>query len=88
MLNDYLTHTSELETVLTMPSQDVPFAAEFITVSRQEMIQIEADCNRYKSLHQRALLKIKTLKEELQLERGKVRDLTHRLYGKKIEKST
>ena len=86
MLNDYSTHTSETE--LTASSQNVPFATEFIRVSRQEMIQLEADCNRYKSLHQRALLKIKALEEKLALEKGKVRDLNHRLYGKKTEKGT
>ncbi|MCK5897353.1 MAG: hypothetical protein KAG20_11130, partial [Cocleimonas sp.] len=88
MLNNYSIHSSEPETEPTVSSQDVPFATEFIRVSRQEMIQLKADCNRYKSLHQRALLKIKALKEELTLEKGKVRDLNHRLYGKKTEKTT
>ncbi len=88
MLNNQSTHISEPETEPTVSSQDVPFATEFIRVSRQEMIQLKADCNRYKSLHQRALLKIKALKEELTLEKGKVHDLNHRLYGKKTEKGS
>ena len=88
MLNNHSTHTSEPETEPTVPSQDVPFATEFIRVSRQEMIQLKRDCNRYKSLHQRAVLKIKALEKELTLEKGKVRDLNHRLYGKKTEKGT
>ncbi|HIC77648.1 MAG TPA: hypothetical protein EYP02_00560, partial [Sulfurovum sp.] len=86
MLNDYSTPTSEPEIARTPSSQDAPFAIEFIKVSRQEMIQLKADCNSYKSLHQRALLKIKALEEEIALEKGKVRDLNHRLYGKKTEK--
>ena len=52
------------------------------------MIQLKAERNQYKSLHKRALLKIKALEEELSLEKGKVRDLNHRLYGKKTEKRT
>ncbi len=75
MLNNQSTHISEPETEPPVSSQDVPFATEFIRVSRQDMIQLKADCNRYKSLHQRALLKIKALEEELTLEKGKVRDL-------------
>ena len=88
MLNDYSIQTSEPETILTTSLQDVPFATEFIRVSRQEMIHLESDRNRYKSLHQRALLKVKALKEKLALEKGKVRDLNHRLYAKKTEKVT
>ena len=87
MLKDHSTHTSEPETAPTVSSQDVPFASEFIRISRQEKIQLEADRNRYKSLHQRALMKIKGLEEELTLSKGKVRDLSHRLYGKKTEKA-
>lgn len=88
MLKDHSTHTSEPEKAPTVSSQDVPFASEFIRISRQEKIQLEADRNRYKSLHQRALLKIKALEKELKLDKGKVRDLNHRLYGKKTEKTT
>jgi hypothetical protein len=69
-------------------SEDVPFATEFILISRQEEIQLKADINRYKNLHQRTLLKLKALEEEIKLEKGKVRDLNHRLYGKKTEKAT
>lgn len=72
----------------TTSSPDAPFATEFIKVSRQEMIQLKGECNRYKSLHQRALLKIKALEEKLKLEKGKVRDLNHRLYGTKTEKTS
>jgi transposase len=68
--------------------QNTPFSNEFITLSRQDLIELNAAVNQYKSLHQRATLKIKALKEELEQEKSKVRELTHRLYGKKTEKST
>jgi hypothetical protein len=88
MFNNPSIFTSESEAVLVASAQDVPFATEFILISRQEEVQLKADRNRYKSLHQRALLKIKTWEEALALEKGKVRDLNHRLYGKKTEKAS
>ena len=88
MLNKHSHQPSEPEATVTASSQAVPFAAEFICVSRQEMIQLKADCNANKSLHQRAQLKIKDLEAALKLEKAKVRDLNHRLYGKKTEKTT
>ena len=84
MLDNHSVDLSEPETTVT----GVPFATEFIRVSRQELIQLKADRNGYKSLHQRAQLTIKDLKEALKLEKGKVRDLNHRLYGKKTEKAS
>ena len=86
MLDDYPNNIDDQEIAIAVQQEDTPFSAEYITLSRQDVIQLKADVNRYKSLHQRALLKIKALKEELKLEKGKVRDLTHRLYGKKTEK--
>ena len=78
MINNCTIQASEPEP--TVPSQDVPFATEFIRVSHQEMMQLGAECNRYKSIHQRALLKIKALEKVLALEKGgTVRDLNHRL---------
>ncbi len=79
MLNDYSSHIHESELALTESSEskDKPFATEFIHVSRQEIIQLKAERNQYKSLHERALLKIKALEEELALEKGKVRDLNY-----------
>ena len=86
MLNDSSINIFDPEVSPTECSQGAPFATEFIKVSRQDMIQLKADRNRYKNLHERTLLKIKALEEELALEKGKVRDLNHRLYGKKTEK--
>ena len=88
MLDDYPNNTHDQETAIAVQQEEIPFSTEFVTLSRQDVIQSKADANRYKSLHQRALLKIKALEEALALEKGKVRDLTHRLYGKKTEKST
>jgi hypothetical protein len=45
------TSETETETVLTPSSQDVPFATEFILISRREEVQLKADCNCYKNTH-------------------------------------
>lgn len=82
MINAQSAHLSEPDATAA-----VPFATEFIRISRQELIQLKADCNRYKDLHQRSVLKTNALEAALKLEKGKVRDLNHRLYGKKTEKS-
>ena len=36
-------------------AQAVPFAAVYVTLTKQEYIQLISDANRYKSLHERAL---------------------------------
>jgi transposase len=82
------THNQKTSTRVTdSHSQDFPFSNELVTISRQEWIHLNATVNQYKSLHQRAQLKVKELNEELKQEKSKVRDLNHRLYGKKTEKS-
>jgi len=86
MLNESPANRLEPDTFSTECPQGAPSAVEFIKVPRQDMIQLKADRNRYKNLHQRVLLKVKALEEALALEKGKVRDLNHRLYGKKTEK--
>lgn len=82
------THNNRPESAALAQQQNPPFSNELVTHSRQEWIELNATANQYKSLHQRATLKIKELNEELSQERAKVRDLIHRLYGKKTEKST
>ena len=87
MLEKLLNNEGKSKGLSILQSQDAPFSAEYILISRQEKIQLTADINRYKELHQRAALKVKALEEALKLEQATVRDLTHRLYGKKTEKS-
>ena len=86
MLNNRSDHASA--SVRTASSADAPFATEFILISHQENIPLKADLNHYKNLHQRTLLKVKAWEEALKLEKGKVRDLNHCLFGKKTKKST
>jgi transposase len=87
MLEIQLNNKSESETLFAPEQEDAPFSVEIVTMTRQELIELKADKNRYQSLYQRTLEKNKELEAQLKLERAKVRDLTHRLYGKKTEKS-
>ena len=57
-----------------------------ITIDHQDYIQLKWDANYWKSQHKRACARENVLKQELQLEKAKVRDLTQRLFGKKTEK--
>ena len=52
MLNDSSINIFDPEVSPTECSQGAPFATEFIKVSRQDMIQLKADRNRYKNLHE------------------------------------
>ena len=79
---------AESDALFVTQQEDAPFAIEMVTLSRQKLIELTASKNRYISLHKRVLEKNKALEEQLKLEQAKVLDLTHRLYGKKTEKST
>lgn len=72
----------------TKKQLSVPFAQLFISITRQEYITLKRRANYYKQLHQHVVEKNKELEQEIERQKAKVRDLTHRLYGKKTEKST
>ena len=65
-----------------------PFEVEWVSIRKSELIQLKADCNSYKSLHQKGQIKITGLEAELELANAKIKDLQQRLFGKKTEKST
>ena len=64
-----------------------PFEAEWVSIQKSHLIQLKADCNSYKSLHQKSQEKITRLEAELELANAKIKDLQQRLFGKKTEKS-
>lgn len=76
------------DTLNRQAKQTAPFAQQFVTLTRQEHIELKAQAHYYKRLHQRAQEKIAELEKELEHQKAKVRDLNHRLYGKKSEKSS
>ncbi len=88
-------------------SAETPFAREFVTLSRQEHIQLVWDGRYWKRLHgdavarlerleceyrqrlgseiERAAQRERTLQQELEYARGRIRDLEKRLFGRKSE---
>jgi transposase len=63
-----------------------PFAQEWITITKQQYIELEAQANYWQSLHSRAKVRIEELEQELLLKDAKIKDLQNRLFGKKSEK--
>jgi transposase len=80
--------TLPLSTLSEREQLSAPFAHTFISITRQEYIQLKREIHYYKELHQRGLESKKELEQEVERQKAKVRDLNHRLYGKKTEKST
>ena len=65
-----------------------PFAQEWITITKQEYIELEARAHYWQSLHSRAKVRIEELEQELLLKDAKIKDLQNRLFGKKSEKQS
>ena len=63
-----------------------PFAREWITITKQQYIELEAQAHYWQSLHSRAKARIEELEQELLLKDAKIKDLQNRLFGKKSEK--
>ena len=85
-----------------------PFASEFVSLTRQEHVQLVWESRHYKRLHQGAVERIaqlegeyrerlgsqaagaeqreRVLQGELEYARGRIRDLEHRLFGRRSER--
>jgi len=63
-----------------------PFAQDWITITKQQYIELEAQAHYWQSLHSRAKARIAELEQELLVKEAKVKDLQNRLFGKKSEK--
>ena len=66
--------------------QASPFSQEWVTITKEELINLTHQANYWKAQH--ALLKLKNtvLEEEIQFRDAKIKDLQNRLFGKKSEK--
>lgn len=64
----------------------VPFAQEWITITKQQYIELEAQAHYWQSLHSRAKVRIEELEQELLRKDAIIKDLQNRLFGKKSEK--
>lgn len=64
----------------------VRFAQEWVTISKQEQIELRAQAGYWEAQHACAKTRIEELKQELVLKDATIKDLRQRLFGKKSEK--
>jgi transposase len=70
----------------TSESSGVPFAQEMVVVSKQDYIHLKWAAHYWKAQYERVAQREGALKQEVEAQKAQIRDLTHRLYGKKSEK--
>ena len=63
-----------------------PFAQEWVTITKQEHIELRHRASYWEVQHGRAKAKIAQLEQELVVKDAKIKDLRNRLFGKKSEK--
>ena len=68
--------------------QPSPFSEQWVTITRQEYIQLRHQANYWAAQHARAINRIGELEQEILLKDAKIKDLQNRLFGKKSEKGT
>jgi transposase len=65
-----------------------PFSQEWVTITKQEHIELNARANYWEAQHARVKSQLEQAKQENSLKDAKIRDLQNRLFGKKSEKDT
>lgn len=66
--------------------QPSPFSREWVTITKQEYIDLNGRANYWEAQHARSKSRIEALKQEIILKDAKIKDLQNRLFGKKSEK--
>jgi transposase len=66
--------------------QPSPFSQQWVTITKQEHIQLRHQANYWEAQHARAINRIGELEQEILLKDAKIKDLQNRLFGKKSEK--
>ena len=59
-----------------------------ITISEKEYRTLKCEVGYWRGMHEKALSKIDKLNKEIEHQKGKIRDLTKRVFGKKSEKKS
>lgn len=62
------------------------FAREWVTISKQEHIDLRARANYWEAQHARAKVQVEALTQEVARKEATIKDLRRRLFGKKSEK--
>ena len=66
--------------------QSTPFSQEWVTITKQERIDLNWRASYWEAQHGRAKSQIEALRQEIILKDAKIKDLQNRLFGKKSEK--
>ena len=67
--------------------QSTPFSQEWVTITKQERIDLNWRASYWEAQHARAKSEIEKLRQEAILKDAKIKDLQNRLFGKKSEKN-
>ena len=67
--------------------QPTPFAQQWVTITKQEHIELTCRASYWEAQHARAKSEIEKLRQEAILKDAKIKDLQNRLFGKKSEKN-
>jgi len=67
--------------------QPSPFSQKWVTVTKQEHIDLSARAKYWEALHARAKSQIEVLKQEIVLKDAKIKDLQNRLFGKRARRT-
>ncbi len=68
--------------------QPPPFSQEWVTITKQDHIELRHRASYWEAQHARAKSKIEELEQEIVLKDAKIKDLQNRLFGKKSEKGS
>jgi len=82
--------TAEPHQPLACPDegQAFPFSQQWVTITKQELIDLNWRANYWEAQHARAKSQIEALKQDNSLKDAKIKDLRNRLFGKKSEKNS
>jgi transposase len=67
--------------------QPIPFAQQWVTISKQEHIDLRHRANYWEAQHARVKSQLEEARQEIILKDAKIKDLRNRLFGKKSEKN-
>ena len=68
--------------------QASPFAQQWVTITKQERIELDWRANYWEAQHARVKSQLEEAKQEIILRDAKIKDLQNRLFGKTSEKDT
>ena len=68
--------------VITFPVEE----PQWISISEKEYLGLKSEVGYWRAMHEKAILREKILKQTVKEQKGKIRDLKSRLFGKKSEK--